>query len=151
MPDDLDPIIIQVTIPLPIPMIYAGFLDPAHLAKWLASSAEVEPKPGGKFELVFDDDPRFASHGRITRMTADVDLGFSWTGPPTFDGFLNGPEPKTEVYVRLMESPEGIDVTLEHAGWKSGDEWEDARSWHFHFWDDRLHRFKDYMIRAAYG
>ncbi|HEY6238667.1 MAG TPA: SRPBCC domain-containing protein, partial [Thermoplasmata archaeon] len=123
----------------------------SHLGKWLCTSAEVEPKMGGKFDLQFDQEPRFHSRGRVTRMTADVDLGFSWMGPPTFGAMLNEPEPQTEVYVRLMESPEGIDVTLEHSGWKSGEEWEDARSWHFHFWDERLHGFKDYMIRAAYG
>jgi hypothetical protein len=34
---------------------------------------------------------------------------------------------------------------------ESGEAWQDARSWHFHFWDDRLHRLKDYLIKTAYG
>ena len=151
MADDLDPILIQVTIPLPIPMIYRGLIEPDHLTRWLSSRAEVEPHVGGRYELVFEDEPRFTVRGRITRMTPDVDVGFGWTGPTQFDDLLNGPEPSTEVYVRLQESPEGIDVTLEHVGWKSGDAWEEARSWHFHFWDDRMHRFKDHLIQAAYG
>ena|SRR5579859_2670079 len=151
MPDDLDPILIQVTIPLPIPMIYAGLIDPAHLTKWLAPSVLVEPKVGGRFELTFDEDPAFTSRGVVTRMTPDVDIGFGWTGPAAFDALMNRPEPRTEVYVRLQESPEGIDVTLEHIGWKSGEAWEDARSWHFHFWDERLRRFKEHLIQAAYG
>ena len=151
MPDDLDPILIQVTIPLPIPMIYAGLIDPAHLTQWLAASAVVEPKVGGRYELTFDDEPQFSSRGHVTRMTPDVDIGFSWTGPSAFDALINRPEAATEVYVRLQESPEGIDVTLEHVGWKSGDAWEEARSWHFHFWDERLRRFKEHLVRAAYG
>jgi hypothetical protein len=64
---------------------------------------------------------------------------------------MNDPEPKTHVYVRLQESPEGIDVTLEHVGWGGGADWEEARSWHFHFWDGRLQRFKEHLLRAAYG
>jgi uncharacterized protein YndB with AHSA1/START domain len=149
--DDPDPILIQVTIPLPIPMIYQGFVDPAHLTKWLANEAIVEPKVGGKFQLVFEGDPPFRSPGKVTHYTADVDIGFTWYAPPSFTALMNEPEPKTHVYVRLQESPEGIDVTLEHVGWRRGDEWEEARSWHFHFWDERLQRLKEHLIRVAYG
>lgn len=149
--EELDPILIQVTVPLPIPMIFAGFTDPAHLSQWLCARAEVEPRVGGTFSLQFEDEPRFASPGHILRMTPDVDLDFTWFGPPAFGALLNEPEPKTHVYVRLQESPEGIDVTLEHVGWGAGADWEEARSWHFHFWDERLRRLKEHLLKAAYG
>ncbi|MCI4339952.1 MAG: SRPBCC domain-containing protein [Thermoplasmata archaeon] len=149
--DDLDPILIQVTIPLPIPMIYTGLVDPAQLTQWLATAAIVEPKLGGKYHLVFDGDPKFTSPGRITHYTQDVDIGYTWYAPPAFAALMNEPEPTTHVYVRLQESPEGIDVTFEHNGWKGGDDWEEARSWHFHFWDDRLQLFKAHLLRVAYG
>ena len=151
MESDLDPILIQVTIPLPVPMIYAAFIDPAQLSHWLADSAKVVPKVDGEFDLTFSTPERFESHGAIDRMTADVDVGFTWQSPPAFAELMNGPPPRTRVYVRLQESPEGIDVTLEHEGWGSGEAWEEARSWHFHFWDERLQRLKDHLIRAAYG
>ena len=150
-PDDLDPILIQVTIPLPIPMIYTGLVEPEHLNQWLCQSARVEPRLGGEVELVFGDEPKFTSRGRVTHYTKDVDLGFGWRAPPAFDALMNEPEPRTTVYLRLQESPEGIDVTLEHAGWGSGDAWEDARSWHFHFWDARLARLKEHLLKVAYG
>jgi uncharacterized protein YndB with AHSA1/START domain len=149
--DELDAILIQVTVPLPIPMIYSAFLEPAQLTGWLCDGAEVDPKVGGRFHLRWTADPVFESVGTIAQMEKDVDLGFSWGGPPPFQALMNGPPPKTHVYVRLAESPEGIDITLEHAGWVSGEAWEEARSWHFHFWDERLHRLKDYLIKAAYG
>jgi uncharacterized protein YndB with AHSA1/START domain len=149
--DDLDPILIQVTIPLPIPMIYQGLVDPAQLGKWLAHAAVVEPRMGGTYRLEFVEEPAFTSAGRVTHYTPDVEIGFTWYAPPAFASLMNEPEPKTHVYVRLQESPEGIDVTLEHVGWKSGDEWEEARSWHFHFWDERLQRLKEHLLRLAYG
>jgi uncharacterized protein YndB with AHSA1/START domain len=149
--DDLDPILIQVTIPLPIPMIFQALLAPDQLKQWLADDAEVEPKVGGRYTLHFTGEPKFTSHGHVVQLTPDVDVGFTWLAPPAFDALMNQPEPMTHVYVRLQESPEGIDVTLEHNGWKSGPEWEEARSWHFHLWDEKLHGFKDYLIRAAYG
>ncbi len=152
MPDEpLDAILIQVTVPLPIPMIYAAFTDPEKLKGWLCDAARVDPKVGGEYALVWTGDPAFESRGRILQMQPDLDIGFSWQGPAAFAALLNGPEPTTHVYVRLSESPEGIDVTLEHAGWGAGDDWEEARSWHFHLWDDRLHQLKDYLIKAAYG
>ena len=150
--DGLDPILIQVTIPLPIPMIYAAFTDPQQLSHWLADAATVKAEVGGAYHLSFRSDaPPFESAGTVVRMTADVDLGFTWLAPPPFDRVMNHPQPKTQVYVRLQESPEGIDVTLEHEGWGATEEWEDARSWHFHFWEARLDRLKDYLIKAAYG
>jgi uncharacterized protein YndB with AHSA1/START domain len=149
--EPLDPILIQVTVPLPIPMIFRAFTDAEPLQGWLATRARVEPRLGGTYDLAFDGEHPFESHGRVTTLTPDVDVGFSWTGPPEFAALMNEPEPKTHVYVRLQESPEGIDVTLEHAGWGSGPAWEEARSWHFHLWDDKLHGLKDYLIRQAYG
>jgi uncharacterized protein YndB with AHSA1/START domain len=149
--EGLDPILIQVTIPLPIPMIYAAFTDPAQLKGWLADDAEVKLEVGGTYRLVFKGSPEFESRGTIHRFSRDVDIGFSWLAPPPFAALMNQPNARTQVYVRLQESPEGIDVTLEHEGWGASEAWEEARSWHFHFWDERLSRLKDYLIKAAYG
>ena len=118
--EGLDPILIQVTIPLPIPMIFAAFTDPTKIAGWLCDSAAVTPQVGGEYRLKWNDPPAFESSGVITRMNPDLDIGFSWRAPPPFVALMNEPTPRTEVYVRLQESPEGIDITLEHSGWGSG-------------------------------
>jgi uncharacterized protein YndB with AHSA1/START domain len=149
--EELDPILIQVTVPLPTPMIFAGLTEPAHLAQWLCDRADVDLRIGGRYALHFTGDPTFTSAGHITHLAPDVEIGFTWLAPPAYATLMNLPEPKTHVYVRLQESPEGIDVTLEHNGWGSGDAWEEARSWHFHLWDGRLHDFKEHLLKAAYG
>lgn len=151
MDDGLDPILIQVTIPLPIAMIHGALTDGKRLEGWLCEKAVVEPKLSGTYDLTFTGEPAFESRGTITQLTPDVDIGFRWTAPPAFDALMNQPEPRSTVYVRLQESPEGVDVTLEHAGWGGSAAWEEARSWHFHFWEERLRRLKDYLIREAYG
>ncbi len=151
MDEGLDPILIQVTIPLPVPMIHGALLDAKKLEAWLCEHASVDPRLGGDYHLVFQGPPAFESRGAITHLTADVDVGFRWQAPPPFEALMNLPEPRTGVYVRLQESPEGVDVTLEHSGWGGSPEWEEARSWHFHFWEERLNRLKDYLIREAYG
>ena len=151
MEESLDPILIQVTIPLPVAMIHAAWVDPVRLTAWLCDRADVDPKVGGAYHLRWASEPAFESAGTILQLTADVDLGFRWHAPESFAALMNSPEPRTSVYVRLQESPEGVDVTLEHSGWGSGEAWESARSWHFHFWEERLRRLKDYLIRDAYG
>ena len=148
--DDLDPILIQVTVPLPTAMILSAFTDARQLSKWMCDGATVDPKVGGAIELHWDGEPTFTSHGTITELTPEVDVGFTWEAPPPYGAVMN-PSPGTKVYVRLQDSPEGIDVTLEHSGWKSGPEWEEARSWHFQLWDDRLHRLKPFLMEHAYG
>jgi uncharacterized protein YndB with AHSA1/START domain len=149
--EPLDPILIQVTIPLPIPMIHAAFIDPGKLKGWLCDEATVAPKIGGAYRLRWSSPVAFESPGEVTHFTPDVDIGFTWFAPPPFGALMNEPKPQTSVYVRLQESPEGIDVTLEHTGWGGPEAWEEARSWHFHFWDDRLTRLKEFLIREAYG
>ena len=151
MDEPLDPILLQVTVPLPIPMIYAAFVDPEKVQGWLADRAEIVPEVGGRYLLEWTGDPAFVSRGTIRSLTADLDLDFTWEPPAPFGDLLRSAPSPSHVYVRLQESPEGIDVTLEHDGWGAGEAWEEARSWHFHFWDERLHRLKEYLIRAAYG
>ncbi|MHB1434497.1 MAG: SRPBCC family protein [Thermoplasmata archaeon] len=151
MDEPLDPILLQVTVPLPIPMIFAAFVDPEKVRGWLADRAEIVPEVGGRYLLEWKEDPTFVSRGSIRALTADLDLDFSWEAPPPFTDLLRSSPSPSHVYVRLQESPEGIDVTLEHDGWGAGEAWEEARSWHFHFWDERLRRLKEYLIRSAYG
>ena len=150
---ELDPILVQVTIPLPIPMIFAAFIEAKQLGEWLCDSASVEPRVGGRYELHFDSETvPFVSAGTITRFTPDLEVGFTWIPPPEFDPTPPGATHRpSEAYVRLQDSPEGIDVTLEHAGWPNSEAGEEARSWHFRIWDARLHELKDYLLKAAYG
>jgi uncharacterized protein YndB with AHSA1/START domain len=149
--EPLDPILIQVTIPLPLGMIFGGLTEPPQLARWLCAGATVESKVGGRFDLEFQEPEAFTSHGKVTHFQPAVDVGFTWEAPERFAPLMNQPGRPTTIYIRLQESPEGIDVTLEHDGWGAEDLWGDARSWHFRLWDDRLHRFKDYILKAAYG
>lgn len=150
MTEELDPILIQTTIALPVAMIYPALVQPARLDEWLSRGAEVQATVGGRIRLPIGGELPFDCIGQITHLTPDVDFGFTWVGPPQFAD-LFGPSSGNRVYIRLQESPEGIDVTLEHSGWPATEQGEEARSWHFHFWDERLAVLKERLITAAYG
>lgn len=150
MTEELDPILIQITIPIPIAMIYPSLVEPARLDEWLTRSGQLEPKVGGRVRLHIEGEETFDSVGEVTHLTPDVDVGFTWTGPSRFAPLFQPPH-RSSVYIRLQESPEGIDVTLEHTGWPATDAGESARSWHFHFWAERLGQLKERLLKAAYG
>jgi uncharacterized protein YndB with AHSA1/START domain len=145
-PDD---ILLQVTPALPIADVWEGLVRPEHVEKWLAPRVNIAPYEGGAFELFWDlkDPTQNSTLGcTILRFREQDEIAFTWKGPPAFDALMNQREPLTEVQIRVSPCPEGIDVTLEHKGWGAGEPWEEARSWHFHFWDEVLHRFKDYVM-----
>lgn len=145
-PDD---ILIQVTPRLPISDIWDGLTRPEHLEKWFAPRVHIEPYEGGAFELFWDDEdpPRNSTSGcRFLSYKDQAEMTFTWKAPPLYAELMNTIQPLTTVNLRVDPCPEGIDVTLEHRGWKAGDSWEEARSWHFHYWDRTLHRFRDYIM-----
>lgn len=145
-PDD---ILIQVTPALPIADVWQGLIEAPHLEKWLAPKVKVDLREGGAFELFWE--PANPTHNStlgctITSLRDQDEIGFTWKAPPQFDRLMNHVTPLTDVQIRIAPCPEGIDVTLEHRGWRAGEAWEEARSWHFRYWDDTLHRFKDYLM-----
>jgi uncharacterized protein YndB with AHSA1/START domain len=145
-PDD---ILLQVTPALPLPDVWEGIVRPEHLTRWLAPRVRVEPREGGPFELFWD--PKDPSHNStqgctVLRIREQDEIAFTWKGPPAFDALMNHGARLTEVQIRVAPCPEGIDVTLEHKGWQAGEAWEEARSWHVHYWDEVLHRLKDYLM-----
>ena len=73
----LDPILIQVTIPLPVPMVFSALLEPKALESWLCDSARVTPEVGGEYVLTWKDPKGFTSAGVIETIHPDVDLQFS--------------------------------------------------------------------------
>lgn len=145
-PDD---ILLQVTPALPIADVWDGLVRPEHLEKWLAPRVNVAPYEGGAFELFWDlENPANNSTLGCTILTwkEQDEVAFTWKGPPQFEALMNEEGKLTTVHIRVSTCPEGIDVTLEHKGWNAGEDWEEARSWHFRYWDDVLHRFKDYVM-----
>jgi uncharacterized protein YndB with AHSA1/START domain len=145
-PDD---ILLQVTPALPLPDVWDGIVRPEHLTRWLAPRVRIELREGGPFELFWDlnDPSRNSTQGcTVLRVREQDELAFTWKGPPAFDSLMNRGTRLTEVQIRVAPCPEGIDVTLEHNGWQAGEAWEEARSWHVHYWDEVLHRLKDYLM-----
>jgi uncharacterized protein YndB with AHSA1/START domain len=147
---ELEPIQVRVTIPLPRSIIFRAFVQEIQLESWLCDDAVVEPRVGGRYELKFLETAiPFLSTGKITRINPDFELAFTFLGPPQFQGGLWAPDGRSEVLIRLSETPAGIDLTCEHGGWRNNEAGEEAKAWHLHHWVDRLDELKRYLAESA--
>lgn len=113
-----------------------------HLVEsWLAPVAEVEPVEGGKYELFWGPDNREQDSTigcRVTAIEEDRFLSFEWKGPRQYSHFMNDVDPLTHVVVFFFPQSEAsvshTEVHLVHSGWRSSEEWEEARQWFERAW-----------------
>ena len=116
---------------------FAYFTKPKLLEQWLAASAIVEDRVGGKYELFWQpDDPENNSTigCRVTAVTAGQLLAFEWRSPTQFKSFANAADPLTHVVVTFVPEAGGTRVHLVHSGWRSSSDWEEARAWQEKAW-----------------
>lgn len=126
----------------PIERAFAMFTQNEPLQAWLTKIADVEPRVGGRFELFWDpDDPeRNSTLGcKIVALEPNALLSFEWKGPPMFR-FMNEADPLTLVTIFLSPCTEVLtpctDVYLVHSGWGSTADWEEARTYFAHAWEN---------------
>ena len=119
-----------------------------RLQAWLTEIAEVEPRPGGKYELFWDPDNRDNNSTigcRITAMEKEKFLAFEWKGPTQFKHFMNEVRPLTNVVIFFIPYPEGTEVHLLHTSWRDTPEWEEARQWFDKAWAMVLSELQKYV------
>jgi uncharacterized protein YndB with AHSA1/START domain len=118
------------------------FTESNLLAAWLADSADVEPKVGGRYHVFWAQTP-MPNHGtlgcHITVLEPDRLLAFEWRGPDPFDDSMNKADPLTHVTVSFhaCEAAAGkscTEVHLVHSGWGHGGSWDKARDFFEHAW-----------------
>ena len=120
------------------------------LESWLTVAADVEAKPGGRYELFWDPDNRENNSTigcKITAMKKDKFIAFEWKGPTQFKHFMNNIVPLTHVVVFFIpyseDNEQCTEVHLLHSGWGESTEWEEARTWFDKAWQaafDRLQK-----------
>jgi uncharacterized protein YndB with AHSA1/START domain len=125
------------------------------LESWLTVKADVEPEPGGKYELFWEpDDPENNSTigCRVLAVDSPGFINFEWKGPKRYKHFMNNVQPLTNITVVFTPRGEGIKVTLIHTGWRVSAEWEEARQYFVNAWKgafmqlETMTSFKDKTI-----
>jgi uncharacterized protein YndB with AHSA1/START domain len=116
---------------------YQMFTDNKFLESWLTSVAEIEAQVGGKYELFWQPDDRENNSTigcKVTALQPDKFLSFEWKSPEQFKHFANNADPLTHVVVFFISLGDSTEVHLIHSGWRSSDQWEEARQWQEKAW-----------------
>ncbi len=149
--------------------VYKLWTTEAGLTEWFAPAARVDPRVGGRYEIIFDPatDPDGSVRGtkgaRILELVPDKKLVFEWIafegqeragygGPPVM------PEPersneKTRVEVVFEPTRGDADKTrigLVHNGFREGARWDAALAYfRERGWPGVLHQLTDYCNRGV--
>lgn len=126
---------IQRTINAPPEAVYAAWLDPATIRRFMAGGADqtvtearTDPRVGGTFRIVMTSDKEIAHQGVYRDLVPHSLIRFTWESPYS--------PADSEVTIRLAPVAAGTEVTLTQVKFLS----EGARDGHHGGWTRILER-----------
>ncbi len=139
---------LETKIKTTLESIWHAWTEDKSITQWFPPEANIEPKLGGFFELFFD--PHNHNHQStigcvITSFEPKTQIAFTWKGPNQFANIMNDPSSLTRVIISFLEKLDYVLVKLEHMGWNTGKEWEEARTWHEEQWQIVLNDLKNFL------
>lgn len=133
------------------------WLDAEHLKQFFAPGCRVEPRVGGRYEIIFqpDIDPEGRSFGTFGAKLRNLELGkrlvFEWKGPPWATEMNVQPFP-TSVEITFEPDPSDASRThvhLPHRGFGPGGNWDRAFEHFQSAWRQVLDQLTSYGAKVA--
>ena len=122
----------EITVGAPASSVFAFFVDPALLTRWMGIDADLDARPGGLFRVNIN--ATMVVTGAYRTIDAPRRVVFTWG----WDGQDNAVPPgSSEVEVTLREINGATLVAIEHRGLPD----DDAVKGHTEGWDHYLERF----------
>jgi uncharacterized protein YndB with AHSA1/START domain len=128
-------VIHELRLPVTPDEAFEMFVDPARLVRWIGISAELEPRPGGRFR--FEVMPGQFCEGRYETVDRPHRLVFTWGW---VDKTMGVPPGSSRVEVTFTPDGDGTALRLVHGGLT-----DDARPLH----DDGWARFLARLTTVA--
>jgi len=122
----------SVTLNCSAEIAFSYFSDSQLLQQWLAPKADVEMKPGGKYELFWSPDDADKTNNstlgcKVLAVEAPYYINMEWRGNKDHKSFMNNVRPLTNVSVAFIPiNPTVTRVSLLHTGWRQGKDWDSA-------------------------
>jgi uncharacterized protein YndB with AHSA1/START domain len=112
--DPAGPLVVRRLLPVPRERVFAAWLDPASLARWMCpgdvtgATVELDPRVGGTFRIVMHRGQTGVEHrGEYLRIEPPSLLSFTWIS-------VNTDQQPTIVTVELTERGTGTELVLTH-------------------------------------
>lgn len=141
----------KIRVDCPPQRAFEMFTVNRHIVRWLAPKADVKPEAGGRFHLFWDTKDLSKDNSRGCRITAIEHgrfLAFEWKSFERFSSFMDDADPKTHCTVFFMpdkESRKQTDIHLIHTGWRTSEQWQEARDWYDEAWKNALGELKNLL------
>ena len=121
---------------------FSFWVDKDKLKKWLISDVDkssIQPRKKGKYWLYINDTHN-TNECTIQTIYPNQDIEFTWKGPKEFEDFLNYRGELTIVKVNFEKIDDKTKISLQHYGWRSSEDYQNARKWHISFWENKLEK-----------
>jgi uncharacterized protein YndB with AHSA1/START domain len=130
----------SIRISAPRGDVFRALTESERLERWMASSAESEPRTGGRFRYSFEFDDASqnnAQEGDYLEVVPDQRVALPWVFPFS---------PKqTRVEYTLDDNGGETEVTFRHTGFDTGEPWDQARERFTGGWRMFLEGLKTYV------
>lgn len=113
-------LIIELSIPAPLPEVWKSFTTQEGLSSWLAPEVSVDLKPGGDWLVKF---PGSTGGGTIVSFVPERELVISALAP---DRFPHVRAARTRADFTFTADGNNTLVRLTQTGWQAGKEWDAA-------------------------
>jgi uncharacterized protein YndB with AHSA1/START domain len=157
-------IVLEATLDAPPAAVFALWTTEEGLRRFFAPKAVIDPRPGGRYEIVFapELDPEGDSAGtkgaRILRFEPGRALSFEWHSfqrhalagvPPGASGPPFAPEERDRrplpswvdlTFEPVAGEPGKTHLVLAHRGFEASERWEEARRYFWTAWASVLGR-----------
>ena len=111
---DGDAVIHEVLLPAPPEQVFGMFTDPRQLIRWIGISADLEPRPGGRFR--FEVVPGQFCEGQYVVIDRPVRLVFTWGWTDPGFGLAPGTSQVEVTLNRAGEDGRQTRLRLVHTG-----------------------------------
>ena len=123
------PIEVETRIAAPPEVVFAYFIDPELYRRWKGTSAELDARPGGLYQVVMPSGDLV--RGEYVHVEPPRRIVFTWG----FEGSAGLPPGSSTVEVTLRADGDGTIVRLRHDGLPSDDSREQHRIGWRHYVD----------------
>lgn len=113
-------LVIELSIPAPLPEVWKAFTTQEGLSSWLAPEVSVDLKAGGDWLVKF---PGSTGGGTIVSFVPEKELVISALAP---DRFPHVRAARTRAVFTFTANGNNTIVRLTQTGWQSGKEWDVA-------------------------
>jgi len=118
--DPTQALVIEVSIPAPLPEVWKAFTTTDGLSAWLAPKVSVDLRKGGDWLVEF---PGSTAGGTIVSFVLQKELVLSALAP---DRFPHVRAARTRAVFTFTAKGNNTLVRLSQTGWQAGEEWDAA-------------------------